>query len=96
MSNPNNPSACQPHQSSTAGSKDVTTIGSSYLSWDAQYSAPWQGRNMYGMSIHNERLESGKVYEAYDGKRLIFEAGCFTTIYLHINSSSPTHHNFFI
>ncbi len=47
MSNPNNPSACQPHQSSTAGSKDVTTIGSSYLSWDAQYSAPWQGKYVW-------------------------------------------------
>lgn len=96
MNNPNNPFTCQPRQSPAAGSRDITDILSSYLPWDGEYSTSWEGRNMYGMRIHNERLESGKVYEAYDGKRLIFEVGCFTTIYLQINPFAATHHKFFI
>ncbi len=46
-----NMKAIDPHQQLAAGPKDVTTILSSCLPWDAEYSTSWQGRVMYGMRI---------------------------------------------
>jgi hypothetical protein len=47
--------------------------------------------------IYKTTVQSGNVYQAFDGKRLVVEVGCDTIIYIHINPAQPAkHHRLFI
>jgi len=91
-----NPFACNMRKMPPAGPKDITPFLFSYLPLDRTYSSVWSGRNIFRFQIYKEKLVSGRICRAYDGKRLIIEVGCDTIIYLHINPLSPTHHKFLI
>lgn len=91
-----NPFACLDRKSPAAGPKDISLLLFTYLPLDKDFSTVWEGKNIFKMTIHRQRLESGRVYRAFDGHRLIIEVGCQTIIYLHINPIAPTHHKFLI
>lgn len=91
-----NPFACEPRKHPAAGPKDITLTLFNYLPLDREYTTKWVGKNIFGMRVHTKKLESGNVYEAYDGKRLILEVGCDTITYLNIKPNTPSHHKFYL
>ncbi len=77
--------------------KDITAIKHLYLPLDALNKIRHTRGFKFGITIFNYVAQAGRIYTAFDGKRLILEVGCKTIIYIQINSRMPhTHHRIFI
>ncbi len=77
--------------------KDITAIKHLYLPLDALNKFRHTRRTIFGATIFDVIVQPGKVYPAFDGKRLVLEVGCKTVIYILINPSKPNqHHRLFI
>lgn len=75
---------------------NITINLPTYFPLDRNYSYTAQGSSFIGMQTEKIRLESGKLYKSVNGKRLVFEVGCKSVIYLLISPGNNAHHNFFI
>lgn len=51
---------------------------------------------MLGMKLPNFTLKSGQVYDSFDGKRLIYEVGCNSVIYMISNPKARDNYSFYI
>ena len=89
-----NPFACADRKVPPAGSKDISLLLFSYLPLDKEHTTVWEGKNIFGMTTYKRKLQSGGIYQSYDGYRVIFEVGCQTIIYLLISPGIATHHHF--
>lgn len=77
--------------------RDITSIKSMYIPFDVKNKATHLRKNPFGVVIYRRDIEAGKIYHAFDGKRLVIELGCNTVIYIHINVGQPSkHHRLFI
>lgn len=77
--------------------KDITAVKELYIPFDTTNKATHLRKNPFGTVIYKSQASAGKVYKAFDGKRLVVEVGCSTVIYIHINASQPKkHHRLFI
>ena len=77
--------------------KDITNQKDLYLPFDVKNKAVHLRNNPFGAVIYRNQVAAGNIYQAFDGKRLVLEAGCSTVIYIHINTSQPArHHRLFI
>lgn len=76
--------------------KNITLFLSSYLPFDDHNQQRLSVSNLLGMKIPDFVLKSGQVYEAYDGKRIIYEVGCDTVIYTLINPKGAANYEFYL
>lgn len=67
----------------------------SYLPFDDKNIQILKIKNSLGMTLPNLILRSGEVYDGYDGKRLVYEVGCNTIIYLFVKPGHRDHYCFF-
>ena len=75
---------------------DITVTIPTYYPIDREYGYTVVRKNMLGMQLGKLNLSSGKIYPSFDGKRLVFEVGCKSVIYLLISNGNKNHHRFFI
>jgi hypothetical protein len=76
--------------------KNITHFLSSYLPFDDRNQQKLNVSNMLGMKIPDFVLKSGQVYDAYDGKRIIYEVGCNTVIYTLVNPKGASNYEFYL
>lgn len=76
--------------------KNITHFLSSYLPFDDHNQQRLNVSNMLGMKIPDFVLKSGQVYDAYDGKRIIYEVGCNTVIYALVNPKGASNYEFYL
>lgn len=88
---------CEDRTSPGDTPKDITAIKHLYLPLDAINKFRHTRRTLFGATIFDVVVQAGKIYPAFDGKRLVLEVGCKTVIYILINPARPhQHHRIFI
>ncbi len=88
--------ACEDRNKVHEDPRDITLTLPKYLPFDEHYMQTIDAKNFMGWTISTYRLRSGDVYSSYDGKRLIYEVGCNSIIYLLVNPKLQTHYHFFL
>lgn len=76
--------------------KDITDTLSRHLPLDDKRSDEIIERNLHGLILRTTKLDSGIIFSLKDHKRLVYEVGCDTVIYLHLSPTTPKHYHFFI
>lgn len=77
--------------------RNISAVKHLYLPFDTSNSSIHLRKNPFGALIYKNNIEPGKLYHAFDGRRLVVEVGCNTVIYILINFSRPAkHHRLFI
>lgn len=77
--------------------RNISSVKNLYLPFDTSNTSVHVRKNPFGAVIYKNTIQPGKVYHAFDGKRLVVEVGCDTIIYIHINPAQPAkHHRLFI
>ncbi len=88
---------CEKRKSNTQDQpKDITLSLGNFLPFDDLNTQTLNVSNMLGMKLPKFTLRSGQVYNAFDGKRLIYEVGCNTVIYTLINAKGGESFRFFL
>jgi len=93
-----NTSVCENRDSYEHSPRDITFSIYSYLPFQQTFASYKERKNLFGWTIYRRNLESGMVFPSFDGRRVVFEVGCKTIIYLliHPNRQHASHHRFFI
>ncbi|KPJ87078.1 MAG: hypothetical protein AMJ53_18745, partial [Gammaproteobacteria bacterium SG8_11] len=91
-------SVCENRDSYEHEPKDITFRINSYLPFEQTFASYKERKNIFGWTIYRRNLESGMIFPSFDGKRVVFEVGCNSVIYLliHPNPQHTSHHRFFI
>ncbi|WNO10471.1 hypothetical protein [Teredinibacter sp. KSP-S5-2] len=87
---------CEKRENALSKPKNITQILETYRPFDEFHTQALDVSNMLGMKLPQFKLKSGQIYDGYDGKRIIYEVGCDTVIYLLIDRISPRNSNIFI
>ncbi|SDU29888.1 hypothetical protein [Halopseudomonas salegens] len=87
---------CQERPTHHTSPRDVTNSLSQYLPFDTANSQRFDALNFLGITLHNIHLKAGDVYVLERRKRIIYEVGCSTIIFMHIDTSSPYNYHFFV
>lgn len=88
--------ACEERSPTSKKPVDITMTIPAYFPLDRSYGYTVVRRNIRQDVLGKLPLSSGKIYKSFDGKRLLFEVGCKTVIYLLISPGNMNHHHFFI
>jgi hypothetical protein len=76
--------------------KKITLFLRNYLPFDDHNQQRLSISNLLGMKLPDLILQSGQVYDAFDGKRIVFEVGCNTIIYCLVNPKSARNYEFYL
>ncbi|ARU54338.1 hypothetical protein OLMES_0232 [Oleiphilus messinensis] len=88
--------SCESRNTINSTPRDITETLGYYLPLDGRHKLKFNAKNFVGMDVATIPLQSGNIYKAFDGKRLIYEVGCESVVYLMLNQTSPNHLRFYL
>ena len=87
---------CEERKNALSDPKKITSILSRYTPFDDVNVQVFDVSNLLATEMPKFTLRSGQVYDGYDGKRIVYEVGCDTIIYLMSVRNLTGQYDFFI
>ncbi|MGI9292665.1 MAG: hypothetical protein ACR2PS_01670 [Pseudomonadales bacterium] len=87
---------CESRATGINAPRDITSVLDTYLPLDGFNFQTHTAYNFVGQKLGEVKLETGRVFRLQDEKRVIYEVGCDSVIYLRISPGRPRHYRYFI